>query len=74
MTDILLDRPVDTQTLEEALIELRQLNRPEPRQPATLTMLAAATFAAAAALTFAATVILARPSVTVPISVERGVR
>jgi len=31
-------------------------------------------FAAAAALTFAATVILARPSVTVPISVERGVR
>jgi hypothetical protein len=36
-------------------------------------MLAAATFAAAAALTFAATVILAKPSVTVPISVERGV-
>jgi hypothetical protein len=74
MTDILLDRPVDTQTLEEALIELRQLNRPEPRPVTPWTMLAAATFAAAAALTFAATVILARPSVTVPISVERGVQ
>jgi hypothetical protein len=74
MNPILLNRPVDAQTLEEALSELRQLNQPEPRPVSALTMLAAATFAAAAALTFAATVILAKPSVTVPISVERGVR
>jgi hypothetical protein len=74
MSEILLDRSVDTQTLEEALAELRQLNQPPPKTITPWTMLAAATFAAAAALTFAATVILARPSVTVPISVERGVR
>jgi hypothetical protein len=74
MNPILLNRPVDAQTLEEALSELRQLNQPERRPVSALTMLAAATFAAAAALTFAATVILAKPSVTVPISVERGVR
>jgi hypothetical protein len=74
MNPILLNRPVDAQTLEEALSELRQLSQPEPRPVSALTMLAAATFAAAAALTFAATVILAKPSVTVPISVERGVR
>ena len=73
MTEILLDRPVDTQTLEEAVFELRQLNHPEVAEPRTWPMLAAAAFAAAAALTFAATVILARPSVTVPIAVERGV-